>query len=112
MDLYASTDQVILERISGKVRKCRLDRNISQKRLAADAGVSLSSIAALEQGNSVSLSTLIPILRALGELELLQPFCDEPVLSPIEYARVMDGRKERQRASAGKSSEPSKKSEW
>ena len=112
MDLYASTDQVILESISARIRRCRLERNISQKKLAADAGVSVSSVAALEQGKSVSLNTLIPILRALGELELLQPFCDEPVMSPIEYARIMEGRKQRQRASTAKSSESSKESEW
>lgn len=112
MDLYASTNQAVLESISGKIRKCRLERNISQKKLALDAGVSLSSVAALEQGNSVSLTTLIAILRALGELELLLPFYEDPVLSPIEYARLLEGRKTRKRASASHDATPTEKSEW
>ena len=112
MDAYSLTDSFILQRIGDTVRRCRLEQNVSQKVLAATSGVSLSSVAALERGDSVSLSTLIPVLRALNKLEMLQPFLEEPGISPIAYARMLDGQKKRKRASAQKDKEEEYKSEW
>ena len=112
MNFYSLTDSLILQRIGDTIRHCRLERNISQKVLAESSGVSLSSVAALERGDSVSLSTLIPVLRALNKLEMLQPFLEEPGISPIAYARMLDGQKKRRRASAQKDKEEEYKSEW
>ena len=112
MDTYSLTDGFILQRIGSTVRRCRLERNVSQKVLAASSGVSLSSVAALERGESVSLLTLIPVLRALNKLEMLQPLLEEPGISPIAYARMLDGQKKRKRASAQKEIGEEYKSEW
>ena len=54
MDMYSLTDNMILLKIGEFVRRQRLDRNISQKELANSAGASISSVAALERGESVS----------------------------------------------------------
>ena len=74
MDMYSLTDNMILLKIGEFVRRQRLDRNISQKELANSAGASISSVAALERGESVSLKTLIPLLRALGVLHMFADF--------------------------------------
>lgn len=112
MDAYSLTDGFIINRIGNTIRRCRLERNVSQKALASTSGVSLSSIAALERGESVSLSTLIPVLRALNKLEMLLPLLEEPGISPIAYARMLDGQKTRKRASTQKDKGEEFTSEW
>ena len=78
MDMYALTDKMILSKIGESVRHLRLEQNISQKELAAIAGTSTSSVAAMERGESVSLKTLVPLLRAL---------CTTYVIRLLERAR-------------------------
>ncbi len=112
MELYALTDKMILEKIGENIKRMRLEHNISQKGLAGSAGVAISSIAALERGDSVSLKTLIPLLRALDSLHLLSDFLKEPEISPIAYAKQLDSRKTRKRASATKINNDKSESEW
>lgn len=102
MDVYSLTDGKIIEMIGETMRRFRLERNMSQKDLAKSAGVALSSVASLEKGQSVSLSTLIPILRTLESLQLLSAFTTEPSISPIAYAKLLDGQKQRKRASVSR----------
>ncbi len=112
MDLYSSTDNAILKRLGEQLRRLRLEQNVSQKDLAKSAGVSLSSVVNIEKGKSISLSTLIPLLRALNSLDLLSGFTKDPELSPIAYAKLIDGQKEKKRASSSKNSNKTIDSEW
>ncbi len=112
MELYSSTDSTILKRMGEQLRRLRLEKNISQKQLAESAGVSLSSVANIENGKSISLATLIPLLRALGALDLLTDFTKEPEISPIAYAKMLEGQKEKKRASSPKKSDKTTESEW
>lgn len=112
MDLYALTDNMILKKIGENIKRMRLEHNISQKELAESAGVAISSIAALERGDNVSLKTLIPLLRALNSLQLLSDFLKEPEISPIAYAKQLESQKTRKRASATKSNNDKTESEW
>lgn len=112
MDIYALSDNLILSKIGESIRRQRLDRNISQKELAVFAGVSVSSVAALEKGESVSLKTLIPLLRALNSLHLLSEFLKESEISPIAYAKQLENQKQRQRASRAKVRNNKTESEW
>lgn len=111
-DVYALTDKMVLSKIGESIRHQRLDKNISQKGLAAAAGVSTSSVAAMERGESVSLKTLIPILRTLGSLHLLSGFLKEPEISPIAYAKMLENQTSRKRASATKSNDDKSVAEW
>ena len=112
MKLYALTDNMILEKIGENIKRMRLENNISQKELAGSAGVAISSIAALERGENISLKTLVPILRALNSLHMLSDFLKEPEISPIAYAKQLDGQKSRKRASATKNTNDKSESEW
>lgn len=111
-DWHSLTDNTILAKIGKSVKWQRLERNISQKELAISAGVAISSIAALERGESVSLKTLIPLLRALGTLHMLSDFLKEPEISPIAYAKLLEGQNIRKRASAAKNDKTKIESEW
>ena len=112
MELYALTDNMILEKIGENIKRMRLERNISQKELAGSAGVAISSIAALERGENISLKTIVPILRALNSLHMLSDFLKEPEISPIAYAKQLDGQKSRKRASSKKNTNDKSELEW
>ena len=102
MDIYAFTDNIILSKIGESIRRQRLEQNTSQKELAVSAGISISSVASIERGESVSLKTLISILRALNSLQMLSELLKEPRISPIAYAKQLENRMSRKRASATK----------
>ena len=80
MELYALTDNMILEKIGENIKRMRLEHNISQKELASSAGVAISSIAALERGENnvrtvLRSESLIRVFIALGigSVERLSP---------------------------------------
>ena len=110
--MYALTDNMILSKIGESIKRQRLDRNTSQKELAVSAGVSISSVAAIERGESVSLKTLVPLLRALNSLYMLSEFLKEPEISPIAYAKQLENQVSRKRASAMKVKNDKIESEW
>lgn len=105
MDLYFSTDADILKRVGEKVKERRLEMNIGQDKLALWSGIGRSSVINLEKGKSVSLFTLIAILRALKSLERLEGLVSEEPLSPIAYAKALEGIKVRRRAAKSKNIE-------
>ncbi len=70
------TDLAILSEIGERVSRCRLDRNLTQAKLAAAADVSKRTIERMESGESVQLTSFVQILRALDlvdHLEALMP---------------------------------------
>ena len=112
MELYALTDNTIIEKIGENIKRLRLEHNITQKELAGSAGIAISSVAALERGENISLKTLIPLLRALNSLHLLSDLLKEPEISPIAYAKLLDSQKTRKRASATKNNNNKTELEW
>jgi putative transcriptional regulator len=83
-----------------RIEALRLGRNIQQSALAREAGVSRRTITRLESGQSVSLDTLLRVMRALGLSSRLATLLPEPSVQPIERVRLK--RKQRKRASARK----------
>ncbi len=92
------TDAAILEQLGSRLKRTRLQHNLTQRRLAEEAGVSLSTIRNLEDGKPSQLVTLIRTMRVLGLLGGLERAIPEPPPSPIEELRLR-GR-ERRRASS------------
>lgn len=93
-----NTNATVLRELGKRVQIVRLDRNMTQARLATEAGLSRSVVWQLESGRSVSLSSFIRILRALDLLENLNDWLPERLPSPIERLK-REGR-QRQRASS------------
>ena len=84
-DIYLLTDAAIQSRVGDNLKSLRLRQNITQQKLAEDAGVSLSTVKKLEKGKIGSFDAFIRILRILGQLDVLSPLVEEPQLSPSEY---------------------------
>jgi transcriptional regulator with XRE-family HTH domain len=82
--------------IGRRLEAARLQENISQTELAAEAGVSRRTITRLENGGGVSVETLIRLMRALGIANRLEALLPAPGISPIDRVRLRG--KERRRA--------------
>lgn len=107
-----ATDEAVLSELGGRLAQVRLERNLTQAQLAAQAGVSKRTVERLESGGvATQLSSFIRVCRVLDVIERFDVLVPEPVPSPIEQLKLR-GRK-RQRASAKrKSKAPSRKWQW
>ncbi len=89
--------QETLKLIGEKIRRYRLNRNMSRKEVAKICGVSLMSVVRLEEGSGTTLSNFIRILSAINALDSFEAFLPMPAISPLQLAKL-EG-KVRQRAS-------------
>jgi transcriptional regulator with XRE-family HTH domain len=92
------SDGAVLAELGERLRAARLARNLSQQKLAAEAGVGRMTVQRLEEGGSASLTSLIRILRALDELDGLARLLPSPGPSPLEEARRQGRRRQRARS--------------
>ncbi len=110
METYPQpSDDGALRALGRRLARHRLNRNLTQAEVAAEAGVSTLTVQRIEQGRSSQATNLIRILRALGLLDNLDALVPEPAISPVQQAR-MRGRI-RQRASS-RSGKPEPPAEW
>ncbi len=100
MSLTHLTEPEILAELGRRLRRYRLQQNVTQADLARDAGVGTRTIRNVESGGDVQMSTVIRILRVLGRLDALDAFLPAPGVSPMELLR--SGGRERRRASASR----------
>lgn len=91
------TDKALHETIGVFVQHHRLNQNKSQDIVADDAGISRSTISLLERGKSISLGSLIKVLRVLDLLYIMEAFKVENEISPIEYAKLQKKKRKRSR---------------
>ncbi len=113
-NIYMLADAEIIRKIAARIKQMRLKQNISQLNLAQSAGLSLSSIIRVEDGNIKSFDTLLRILRTLGELEVFNTLIEEEPMSPNEYFKVVNAAKntKRKRASKNSQTKNQEESEW
>lgn len=97
------TDEAVLAELGARLQRMRLERNLTQRELAEEAGVERKAVLRIEDGSSVTLTSFIRILRALGLLEALNRFVPEPVPSPIELLKLHGKRRRRATGERGKS---------
>lgn len=96
------SDRGILRELGRRLRRARLEQDISQRQVAEIAGLSRVTVGNLERGIPSSLLTLVQYLRALGKLDELDALLPDPGPSPIELAK----RKGRERRRASRKSSP------
>ena len=108
------SDADIVRAISAKLKELRLKQNISRQDLAVSSGVSMSSIARMEDGEIKTFDSLLRILRMLGKLDILLPLVEEEEISPSEYFKLVHSakKKRRKRASKSNTNNRQEESEW
>ena len=103
------SDKALIEQIGAFITYHRIEQDKTQDALAADAGISRSTLSLLERGETVNLSTLIQVLRVLDQLKVMNAFVVQETISPLELARLE--KKKRKRATR-KRSVTSTETDW
>ena len=63
------TEQEILIEIGERLKKLRLQHNLTQKEMSEEVGLSVSTISLIEQGKSTTVESLIRILMRLNRIK-------------------------------------------
>ena len=112
----ALSDTQVVERLGAELRRMRLERNLSQAEVAERAGLDRTTVGKLEAGRAATLLTVVQVLRALGKLELLDPFHAEPQPTPYMLVEAQEKYLKKQRKRAGRKKPdvltPKPKSTW
>ncbi|MFT6981400.1 MAG: transcriptional regulator with XRE-family HTH domain [Crocinitomicaceae bacterium] len=110
MNWLSMSDNSIVSTIGKYIKDQRLIQNKTQANIAEAAGVNRWTMSQIENGEPISLTSLIQILRALNLLDVFDLFKTETQLSPLELAKLE--KQKRQRASTDNESNQQSKSEW
>ncbi len=105
----AMTDAAIIQEIGTYVKHQRLQQNKTQATIASQAGLNRWTISQLENGEAISLQSLIQILRALNLLHTFDMFKIEKQLSPLQLAKLEHQQRER---ASNKKSIRNTKDQW
>ena len=95
--MTSMSDTALAQQIGAFVRHHRMAQNKTQDALSAEAGISRSTLSLLERGETVTVATLIQVLRILDQLQVIRAFDVVESISPMALAKL--NKKKRQRAS-------------
>jgi len=91
----AMSDGNIACQIGEFIKYHRIEQHKTQQSLANNAGISRSTLSLLERGETVSVTTLIRVLRILERLQVFDGFSISRQPSPLMLAKAEKGRKKR-----------------
>lgn len=100
------TDETVLRELGNRLARVRLQRNLTQRQLAEEAGVDRKAVLRLEAGEPVQLITLVRVLRALGQLASLDALVASPQPSPMELLQLHGRTRQRARPASGDAVRP------
>lgn len=104
------SDKSIISFIGEYIKHQRLIQNKTQAKIAEIAGINRWTLSKIENGEPISLLSLIQILRALNRLEVLGTFQIQTQISPLDLAKKE--KQKRQRSSSSRDINKQNKSEW
>ena len=110
MDIYRDPIEQSLSALAGRLRRARLDANLTQRELARRAGISLKTLSNAEDAQNVSLETFLRLLHGLGRLAEMSAVLADEGPSPIEL--VARRGRQRQRVRAGRSADDESEWQW
>lgn len=103
------SDAALMGHIGAFVRHHRLEQNRTQDDLSRDAGISRSTLSQLEKGETVTVTTLIQVLRLLDKLDVMEAFTVKQSVSPLAVAKAQLGQRKR---ASGKGTDAKDESDW
>lgn len=106
------SDKALAEYIGAFVRHHRMEQNKIQDELAAAAGISRSTLSLLERGETVTVTTLIQVLRVLDQLQVLSTFEVKETLSPLALAKLHKEKRQRASGKSKKKDETRDETDW
>lgn len=108
-NLSSMSDKALIEQVGAFVKHHRLRQNKTQDEIAEEAGISRSTLSLLERGESVTILTLIQVLRVLDQLHNMDAFRVEEKVSPMALAKL---EKEKRKRASRQDRQDQKLSEW
>ena len=84
------TNSQIEKELGKRLKRVRLESNLSQAEVATRSGLSRRTITGIENGEGSTLSTLIALLRALKALDSLDNFLPDHGISPMAMMRLRE----------------------
>jgi len=104
---HAMSDQALVAHIGAFVKHHRLEQNKTQDALSYEAGISRSTLSLLERGETVTVATLIQVLRVLDQLLVMEAFEVQQHISPLALAKAEQKRRRRAGRTKTNNHEPS-----
>ena len=104
------SDDVVLSELGERVARYRVNAQLTQAKLAKQAGISKRTIERFENGESTQMSSVIRIFRVLDLLPVLDRVIPEPGIRPMELVKLKG--KIRKRASSPRETGGHAASSW
>jgi transcriptional regulator with XRE-family HTH domain len=89
------SDNAILAMIGNFLKEQRIQQNKTQEEIAQSAGIDRTTLLKMENGSASNMLSFIQVLRALGQLELLQNFEFKEQISPLLLAKMQQYKRKR-----------------
>lgn len=106
------SDDGIARRIGAFIKYYRIQKNKTQETLAKEAGISRSTLSLLERGETVTVATLIQVLRVLDLLYVFDRFEVTQQLSPIILAKAERKKRKRAASPRKKDTDTNEETDW
>jgi transcriptional regulator with XRE-family HTH domain len=97
------TDSAVLAELGRRLAQHRLERNWTQAKMAAAAGLGQATVQRVERGESVQMTSMVKLLRTLGLLGALDAAVPASITLPIAQLE-REQRRTRRRASGRRGS--------
>ena len=109
-----TTDRAVLAELGARLERHRVERDLTQEQLAELAGVGRATLQRVERGESVQMTSMVKLLRALDLLGALDAAVPERIELPIAQLEREQRRRTRQRASGrrGRPPKQGKRQPW
>lgn len=88
-------ENFILSELGSRIKQYRISLNITQSELAQKCGLSLKTVARIENGNDTNFSNIIKIISEFGLSDNLNILIPEP---QPDYKALFEEKKTRRRA--------------
>jgi transcriptional regulator with XRE-family HTH domain len=93
MNWVSMSDTALTIVIGVFIKHHRISQNRSQEEVSKAANISRSTLSLLEHGETVTMSTLLQVLRVLDLLYIMNVFKVSDEISPIEYAKMKKNKR-------------------
>jgi len=106
------SDQALTEQIGTFVRHHRVKQNKTQYTLALESGISRSTLSLLERGETVTVATLIQVLRMLDRLDIMDSFEIKETISPLDLVKKQKVNRQRVRLKSKGTEKKEEQIDW
>jgi transcriptional regulator with XRE-family HTH domain len=103
------SDRALSKHIGAFIKHHRMEQNKTQEVLSKAAGISRSTLSLLERGETVTLATLIQVLRVLDKLYVMDVFSVSHDISPLILAKM---EKTKRKRAGGKRKKTQTQNDW